>query len=231
MPIYRLNETNLFPPVDHAEKGIVAVGGDLSTDRLIAAYQSGIFPWYSDQEPIIWWAPDPRFILYPENIKVSKSMKQLLKKKAFEVTLDTSFEKVIHACAKQKRKDQPGTWITQEMEEAYLKLHGLGIAHSVEVWSNENASRTLVGGLYGVSMGSVFFGESMFHVESNASKYGFITLVEQLIQRDFKLIDCQMETPHLKSLGATSIPRKQFMLLLENGLQAPTFKGKWTDWL
>ncbi|MEZ5008902.1 MAG: leucyl/phenylalanyl-tRNA--protein transferase [Chitinophagales bacterium] len=231
MPIYQLNETNLFPPVNHAEEGIIAIGGDLSTERLIAAYQSGIFPWYSKDEPIIWWAPDPRFVLFPKKIKISKSMKQLFNKEAFTVTFDADFKNVIKECAIQKREGQPGTWITDEMLNAYINLHDHGLAHSVEVWSKETETPQLIGGLYGVSLGNAFFGESMFHKRSNTSKYGFITLVQQLIKRNFQLIDCQMETPHLKSLGAELITRNEFMNRLESCLQEDTFVGKWSDWL
>ncbi len=231
MPIYRLNDSTQFPPVDHAEEGIVAVGGDLSPERLIASYSSGIFPWFSENDPIVWWAPDPRCILLPSKIKVSKSMKQLFRKAAFKVSFDTDFQKVVQSCAIQKREGQEGTWITNDMEKAYLKLHEMGLAHSVEVWQNKNDEEVLVGGLYGVSLGKVFFGESMFHTESNASKYGFITLVKELIKRDFKLIDCQLETPHLMSLGAELITRDKFMQLLDNCLQYENIEGRWTNWI
>ena len=225
MPIYRLNNSLVFPPVDHAEEGILAVGGDLSAERLLLAYKSGIFPWYSEEDPLIWWAPDPRFVLLPEEVKVSKSMKQLLRKKQFEVTFDTQFEKVIRACADQKRsgQEEDGTWITAEMFTAYVSLYKSGYAHSVEVWEGTQ----LVGGLYGVALGSVFFGESMFFKASNASKYGFITLVNYLRINGFTLIDCQIETDHLGSLGAINIPRTQFMQLLKRGLSDPTKKGTW----
>ncbi len=225
LPIYSLNESNIFPPVEHAEEGILAIGGDLSPERLIAAYTSGIFPWFSDDEPIIWWAPDPRFILFPNQLKVSKSMKQLLKQKHFSVTFDTRFQEVIKACAQQNRPGQAGTWITEEMLSAYTSLHQMGLAHSVEVWNHNK----LVGGLYGVSLGKAFFGESMFFSESNASKFGFIRLVEFLTQHNFEFIDCQIETEHLKSLGASFVPRFQFMDLLQKALDQPTLQGSWTD--
>ena len=214
MPIYRLTEEIIFPPVHHAESGILAVGGDLSVERLLLAYQSGIFPWYSKEEPIIWWAPEERCVLFPDDLKVSKSMKQLIKRKAFEVTFDQAFETVIQACAKSKREGQPGTWITAEMEEAYIELHQQGWAHSVEVWQDNQ----LVGGLYGVAIGSIYFGESMFFKVSNASKYGFIMLVDFLKGNNFQLIDCQLETPHLMSLGATLIDRNAYMELLHKAL-------------
>jgi leucyl/phenylalanyl-tRNA--protein transferase len=225
LPVYLLNDSNIFPPVHHAEEGILAVGGDLSPERLIAAYSSGVFPWFSDDEPIIWWAPDPRFVLFPKQLKVSKSMKQLLKQNQFAVTFDTQFNAVIQACANQNRPGQAGTWITKEMLKAYKKLHKMGLSHSVEVWKENK----LVGGLYGVSLGKAFFGESMFFNESNASKFGFIHLVEFLMLHHFEFIDCQIETEHLKSLGANFIPRANFMNLLEQALLQPTLQGNWTQ--
>lgn len=227
MPIYRLNHEIAFPHPEGAEDGIVAVGGDLRLERLLLAYESGIFPWFSENEPIIWWSPDPRFVLFPDLLKVSKSMQQLLKRQHFKVTFDTSFEAVIDACATKPREGQEGTWITQDMKEAYIALHQLGWAHSVEVW---NAKGEMVGGLYGVSLGSCFFGESMFHHESNASKYGFIVLVNILKGKGFTLIDSQVHTSHLESLGAQEIPRTSFLQLLSRALDAKTYRGKWTAW-
>ncbi|MCP4123715.1 MAG: leucyl/phenylalanyl-tRNA--protein transferase [Bacteroidetes bacterium] len=226
MPIYRLTDALIFPPVEHAEDGILAVGGDLSAKRLLLAYRTGVFPWFSENEPIIWWSPDPRFVMFPDELKVSKSMKQLIRNKRFEVSIDTSFEQVIQACAQQKRKGQPGTWITDDMIQAYMDLHEQGYAHSVEVWRDGK----LVGGLYGVSLGKVFFGESMFHTESNASKYGFIHLITLLTARNFQLIDCQVETDHLRSLGALNIPRSEFLSLLHTGLEYPDNCGSWKEW-
>ncbi|MDX2305476.1 MAG: leucyl/phenylalanyl-tRNA--protein transferase [Microscillaceae bacterium] len=224
MKYYFLDNRLIFPPVEMAnEHGILAIGGDLSVSRLLLAYQSGIFPWFSPGEPILWWAPDPRFVLYPEKLYVSKSMRQLFKKQPFEVTLDQSFQKVIANCRQIPRKAQDGTWITEDMQEAYKDLHGLGYAHSVEVWQENE----LVGGLYGVSLGRCFFGESMFAKVSNASKYGFIFLVEKLREYQFQLIDCQVYTDHLGSLGAELIPRTQFMEELESSLQAETLIGNW----
>ncbi len=224
MPIYQLNESIIFPPVHHAENGILAVGGDLSPDRLIEAYSTGIFPWFSENEPIIWWAPDPRCVLYPQNIKVSKSMKQILRKDIFTISFDTDFNTVIKECAIQNRPGQDGTWITDEMLAAYIKLHEMGLAHSVEV----KKEGQLVGGLYGVSIGKAFFGESMFFKESNASKVAFIHLVNFLQQNNFKLIDCQVETSHLISLGAELIPRELFMQQLDEALKQPSKVGKWS---
>ncbi len=201
-----LNEKIEFPDVSNATSdGLLAVGGDLSSERLIHAYSSGIFPWFEEEEPILWWSPDPRFVLYPENIKVSKSMSKLLKRNHFKVTYDKAFEQVITACAIIKREGQKGTWITQNMRDAYVNLHKLGYAKSVEVWQEDE----LVGGLYGVDLGNnVFCGESMFARVSNASKYGFITLVQS---SNYKLIDCQLHTDHLESLGGQYISRHEFI--------------------
>ncbi len=225
MPIYSLPKEHVFPPVSHAEEdGILAVGGDLSPDRLLAAYSQGIFPWYSGRKPILWWSPDPRMVLFPAELKVSKSMKQLLKRRAFEVTYDTAFVDVIKACAEAVRHDQDGTWLGKDMQRAYIKLHQLGVAHSVEVW-REGA---LVGGLYGLALGRVFCGESMFAHVSNASKYGFITAVQGLRRLGFELIDCQVYTEHLDSLGAREIPRHEFLKLLAAGILQPGLPGAWT---
>lgn len=211
MPIYRLTEELIFPNPEEAENGIVAIGGDLSYPRLLLAYKNGIFPWYSSDEPIIWWCPDPRFVLFTKDLKVSKTMKLLFKKNTFEVTMNKDFKHIIHACGTTVRAGQEDTWIVNEMEEAYIDLHNKGIAHSVEVWKNGE----IVGGLYGLIIGKVFFGESMFFKISNASKYGFIWLVEYLIKNDIELIDCQVETEHLASLGAKSISRTSFLDLLK----------------
>lgn len=222
-------ETNLwFPDVeDSTEEGIVAMGGDLSVERLILAYGKGIFPWYSsDKSPILWWSPDPRFVLFPENLIVSKSMRPYFNQHKFQVTWDQNFEEVINNCQKIDREDQPGTWITSKMLAAYIQLHKMGYAHSVEVWSGDE----LVGGLYGVSLGKVFFGESMFAKVSNASKFGFISLVEQLIKKDFVLIDCQQETRHLESLGAEAIKRKDFIDILNHNNIEETYIGSWKNY-
>ena len=187
---------------------MLAVGGDLSSERLIHAYSKGIFPWFEDDEPLLWWSPDPRFVLFPENLKISKSMKQILRKNMFEVTVNKDFKSVIEHCSIAKREGQDGTWITDQMTKAYTKLHQLGYAKSVEVWQNNE----LVGGLYGVDLGNkVFCGESMFTKVSNASKVGFITFVQN---SNYKLIDCQVHTKHLESLGAGSIPRTEFLRFL-----------------
>lgn len=185
--------------------GLLAVGGDLSPAQLLAAYQRGIFPWFDETQPILWWSPSPRLVLKPSELHVSKSMRKLLRKAPFVVTTDVAFEEVIAACA-EPREDQDGTWITDEMQEAYIRLHQLGFAHSVEVWSGDN----LVGGLYGIALDRVFFGESMFSRASNASKYGFIALIQALNPLGFELIDCQVHTDHLSSLGAKEVDRQTF---------------------
>ncbi|MCF4100418.1 leucyl/phenylalanyl-tRNA--protein transferase [Gillisia sp. M10.2A] len=204
-----------FPSVDQAnEDGLLAIGGDLSAGRLLYAYNHGIFPWYDASQPILWWSPDPRMVLFPKKLKVSKSMKQLLKKETFKVTYNIAFKEVAANCATIKREDQDGTWITSEMQEAYSKLHTLGSVLSVEVWLEGG----LVGGLYGVYLKEkkIFCGESMFSKVSNASKYGFIKLVEKLKEEGVKLIDCQVYTPHLESLGAEEISREEFLKFLKS---------------
>jgi len=195
-----------FPDVSKATKeGILAIGGDLSVERLLLAYKSGIFPWYEIDEPILWWSPNPRFVLFPEKLKVSKSMKQILRNKNYVVTVNKSFKDVINSCSKIKRFNQSGTWITNNMIDAYVKLHKLGYAKSIEVWRNN----ILVGGLYGIDLGNgVFCGESMFAKESNASKVGFIIFLQNT---NYKLIDCQVYTKHLESLGAEDVSRDLFL--------------------
>jgi leucyl/phenylalanyl-tRNA--protein transferase len=206
-----LNNDIVFPDVRLASKeGILAIGGDLSSERLILAYKSGIFPWFDEEEPLIWWSPDPRFVLFPEQLKVSKSMKQVLRNSDFEITVNKDFETVIDHCAKINRDGQKGTWITKSMKEAYIKLHQLGYAKSVEVWLDNE----LVGGLYGIDVDNgVFCGESMFSLVSNASKVGFITFIQN---SNYKLIDCQVYTNHLQSLGAQDISRDAFLKYLES---------------
>lgn len=204
-----------FPSVNLATaEGIVAFGGDLKTERLIAAYKNGIFPWYSKGEPIIWFSPNPRCVLQPENLKIRKSLRPVLNKKKFQITVNQCFTEVIANCKNIERPNQDGTWITKEMQSAYIKLHQLNIAHSVEVWENEE----LVGGLYGLSIGNIFCGESMFSKVPNASRVGFIYFVKYLKSVGFKLIDCQIENPYLLSLGANAINRDDFLLHLKLGL-------------
>lgn len=225
MPIYKLTQESVFPPVHWAsEIGLLAVGGDLSPRRLLEAYRQGIFPWFAEQEPILWWAPDPRFVLFPAELKISRSMRQFLKQKTVGITYDQNFPAVIAACRKP-RPQQEATWITPDMQEAYIRLHRLGLAHSVEVWRQG----ALVGGLYGVSLGRCFFGESMFSSVSNASKAALIDLVRRLRQLAFSVIDCQVYTAHLESLGARHIPRREFMALLKNALRQQTLAGNWGE--
>ncbi len=214
-----------FPhPLLADQSGILCVGGDLNPKRLILAYSHGIFPWYSEGDPIIWWFPDPRCVLFPDKLKVAKSMRPLFNQKRFRVTYDERFSEVIDQCSKLERKDQEGTWLTDEMISAYKTLHNGGIAHSVEVWQGEK----LVGGLYGIALGKIFFGESMFSLEKNASKFGFITLVNHLITRGYVLIDCQQDTPHMRSLGAELLSADEFYQYCENNLNVETDPGKWT---
>ncbi len=213
-----------FPPVEFAEDdGLLALGGDHSIERLLLAYRSGIFPWYSEGQMILWWSPDPRFVLFPKKVKISKSLKQLFNRGTFEVTYDQDFQAVISSCKRAPRKGQDDTWITEEMLKAYIELHVAGYAHSVEVWYEKE----LVGGLYGVSIGNCFFGESMFSKMDNASKVGFITLVRKLESLGFGLIDCQVHTDHLKRLGAGEIPRSEFINILKKGLENETISGNW----
>ncbi len=226
MPIFLLNNRLVFPhPSQASPDGVLAVGGDLSIERLILAYKAGIFPWYNEGEPIIWWSPDPRFVLFPEQLKISKSMRQVLRRKTFQITYDTNFRGVIEACQHMPRHDQDGTWITPAMLEAYVRLHEAGYAHSVEAWQDGE----LVGGLYGVSLGKCFFGESMFAKVSNASKAAFIDLSLNLKEKGFVCIDCQQETAHLGSLGATCIGRDEFLDILEKNYWVESLKGKWTE--
>jgi leucyl/phenylalanyl-tRNA--protein transferase len=211
--MFLINKELVFPPVDQAdEEGLLAIGGDLSPERLLLAYKSGIFPWYNEDEPICWWSPDPRFILYPEKLRVSNSMQTVLNNGTFRFTINRAFEEVIKNCKSVTRKDQDGTWISPEVQEAYIQLHKLGHAHSAEAWQNGE----LVGGLYGIRLGKIFFGESMFSKSSNASKFAFINYVKQLQKEGVELIDCQIYTDHLKSLGASMINRIDFIDLLHS---------------
>ena len=223
--LYQLNDDDcFFPPADRANKdGLLAFGGDLSPRRLIVAYANGIFPWYSEDEPLLWWSLDPRLIIRPGEMKVSKSLKHTLRKGQFEVRIDTNFREVMLHCAETPRKDQDGTWIQDEMVDAYCELHDLGIAHSFESYLDGE----LVGGLYGIAIGKVFFGESMFHTVTDASKVAFYHLHQFLKEHGFKLIDCQQETRHLMSLGAYSIPRKDFLEELKTLTQEASWIGNW----
>ena len=224
MPVFKLTEKIVFPDPELAdESGLLAVGGDLTHERLILAYANGIFPWYSKGEPILWWSPNPRMILLPQNIKISKSLDQTIRLNKYTTTFDNAFEEVIKSCKTAPRPGQTGTWITAEMQEAYIALHKLGFAHSVETWQNEE----LVGGLYGVSLGRAFFGESMFFKSRDASKVALVNLASFLQKHNFKFIDSQVETDHLKSMGAISISRPEFLELLKEAILLPTKRGKW----
>jgi leucyl/phenylalanyl-tRNA--protein transferase len=224
MPVYRLPEALVFPPPHKAIKeGLLAVGGDLCLERLLLAYSLGIFPWYSEEDPILWWSPDPRLVLYPNRFHASRSLKKQLRSGTFEVTADTAFEAVMKGCADHRGKGHEGTWIVPDVIDAYCELHDAGFAHSVETWKEGR----LVGGLYGVSLGGVFFGESMFKRVSNASKIALATAVEHLQATGFDLIDCQVTTTHLIQMGAQEIPRPLFLRQLRQSIKRPTMRGKW----
>lgn len=217
-----------FPPPESANLfGMLAFGGGLSVEWLLRAYRDGTFPWYSEGDPITWWNPDPRFVLFPEHLKVSKSMRPYFNQKKFGLSFDSAFREVIHFCQASPRRGQSGTWITEDMLQAYCTLHEAGYAHSVEVWEGDS----MVGGLYGVALGHVFFGESMFSFRSNASKFGFIALVQKLEEKGFRMIDCQVRTDHLESLGATEIPRSEFLGILRDNREVPSLRGNWGEWL
>jgi len=224
MPVFRLGSIPLFPPPHLAEpNGLLAVGGDLSPQRLLIAYRSGIFPWYSEGTPILWWSPDPRLVLFPSELKVSRSLRRVVKRGIFEIRVDTCFDKVIEECANVRREKGEDTWIVPEMVEAYCRLHKLGYAHCVEAWHDGK----LVGGLYGIALGGVFFGESMFTRESNASKVALVSLVCHLYHWNYQFIDCQVTTQHLKRFGAREIPRSVFLTKLENALKTTSVRGRW----
>lgn len=224
MPVFKLPEEPIFPDPCYAEdSGLLAIGGDLSPIRLIAAYSKGIFPWYTKGEPILWWFTSPRLVLFPEKLKISKRLARYYRKPLFKITMDVAFDQVIDNCAKIPRKDQNGTWITDEMKKAYVQLHQLGYAHSVECWEENE----LAGGLYGVALDKVFFGESMFSKNSNGSKIAMVALVRYLQKKDFQLIDCQMTTDHLIRMGAEEISGKSFSAILEKHIQTPRADRFW----
>ncbi len=227
MAVFWLSEDKLAFPSPHLanKEGILAVGGDLAPDRLILAYRSGIFPWFNEDDPILWWSPDPRFVLFPKDLKVSKSMRPYFNQKKFRVTFDQEFEVVIEQCRSPRKGQGFGTWITNDMVKAYCQLHKMGYAHSVEVWQEDE----LVGGLYGIALGRCFYGESMFTHVSNASKFGFVTLVKKLDKLGFWLIDCQQQTKHLRSLGAVAIPRERFLEILKKNETETTLTYNWQE--
>ncbi len=225
MPVWKLIDEVIFPDPKQAEpSGLLAVGGDLRPERLLAAYAAGIFPWYAE-EPILWYSPDPRMVLAPGALRVVRSLRRVIAKERFEIRFDTAFERVIRECAAAERPDQDGTWITADMIEAYCRLHELGYAHSAEAW----ADGKLVGGLYGVSLGAGFFGESMFANREEASKVAFVHLVRRLHDWDFELVDCQVESDHLARFGAENWTRARFLAALERALRAPTRRGCWAQ--
>lgn len=234
MPVYLLGPEIVFPPVEEAEHGLLAVGGDLRTERLIHAYASGIFPWYSEGEPILWHSPDPRFVLTHDSFRVPKSLARVIRSQRYRVTMDTAFERVVDACASVPRTGQRGTWITEDMKTAYAELHREGFAHSVEAWrcgpegGEDDNGAELIGGLYGVSIGAAYFGESMFSRASDASKVAFVALMRQLAAWNITLIDCQVETEHLARFGATSWPRERYLEALRGAVRSPTRRGPWS---
>jgi len=223
--VYRLTEEIRFPPPELAEpEGLLAVGGDLRPERLLEAYRRGIFPWYAQGDPILWFCPDPRYVIRPKEVRVSHSLVKTLRRGVYEIRSDTAFDRVVAQCAQVPRPRQEGTWITDEMRDAYSSLHRLGYAHSVEAWAAGN----LVGGLYGVSLGKCFFGESMFSLRPDASKVAFVTLARQLARWGIELIDCQVYTDHLARFGARPWPRRSFLETIANLVQAPTRRGNWS---
>jgi len=224
MPVYRLDQRLIFPPAQEAEDGLLAVGGDLSPERLVLAYSSGIFPWYEEGQPVLWHSPDPRMVLRPPSLRVPRSLRQVLRRQTYRITLDQAFRRVIESCASTPRPGQDGTWITEDMKEAYEVLHRRGLAHSVEAWEGDR----LAGGLYGVSLGAAFFGESMFADAPDASKAAFATLVAQLAAWGIDLIDCQVYTDHLARFGAEEWPRARYLKTLRAALCRPTRVGPWT---
>ncbi len=226
MPVFVLNDKLIFPSPEQAEKdGLLAIGGDLSPERLLLAYSKGIFPWYSEGQPILWWSPDPRMVLFPDAFKKHKNLRRTITSNKFEVRLDHRFEEVIDRCSQVERKDQLDTWITNDMKDAYIGLHRSGFCHSVETYVGGD----LVGGLYGLSLGGAFFGESMFHLVTDASKVALWHLVELANRWNFDMIDVQQNTSHLRSLGAQTIDRKKFLLLLNESLKKETKIGNWEE--
>lgn len=226
MPVYQLDDRLWFPPEEeYEEHGVIAIGGDLSVSRLVLAYQMGVFPWYNSDEPITWWSPYKRMVLKPGEVKISKSSRNLLNRNLFTIKFDTAFEEVLNHCQKIKRKNQDGTWLNEELKSSILDLHQLGLAHSVECWKGKE----LVGGLYGISMGKMFFGESMFSLESNASKIAFIALCKKLESLNFNWVDCQIHNPYLESLGAYEISRTDFLEEIKSNELASTLRGSWQN--
>lgn len=223
MPVFRLDDRLAFPPPALAEDGLLAVGGDLRPERLLLAYASGIFPWYDARQPILWHSPDPRMVLEAGNLHVPASLRKTMRRRPYRLTLDTAFGEVIAGCAAARRPEGAGTWITEEMIAAYAELHRLGFAHSAEAWAGEK----LAGGLYGVSLGGAFFGESMFARSADASKIAFVALVERLARGGITLIDCQVHTEHLERFGAEEWPRERYLAALSRAVRMRTWRGRW----
>ncbi len=224
MPLFRLSQALVFPPARLARSdGLLCVGGDLSSKRLILAYENGIFPWFSENDPLLWWSPDPRLVLFPEQIHVSRSLGKIIKQNKFTIRVDTAFEKTIHACSNLRKRQGAGTWLVDEMINAYIALHQRGVAHSVETWRDGR----LVGGLYGVSLGKSFFGESMFSVESNASKIALVFLAAHLNHHGFHLIDCQITSDHLINMGAVEISRQRFLEIIKPSVRQTPDPDPW----
>jgi leucyl/phenylalanyl-tRNA---protein transferase len=226
MPLFRLSSRIEFPPVWLARSdGLLCIGGDLSSKRLLHAYENGIFPWFSKNDPILWWSPDPRLVLYPKEINISKSLKKKIKKNEFDITMDQAFEKTITACARTRKDNDEGAWLVDEMIQAYIELHQKGYAHSIETWQNGD----LVGGLYGICLGGSFFGESMFSFVSNASKLALVALSQYLEKYDFDLIDCQVTTGHLINMGAVEISRHAFIKKINKSVQRKDLPDIWKN--
>ncbi len=224
MPLFRLSKRIDFPPAWLARSdGLLCIGGDLSPQRLLLAYKNGIFPWFSMDEPFLWWSPDPRLVLFPEEINISKSLKKKIKKNLLTVTIDNAFEQTIRSCAKPRKKEHEGTWLVDEMIDAYIQLHNMGYAHSIEIWRGNK----LVGGLYGICLGGSFFGESMFSFENDASKIALVALSNYLKKQRFDLIDCQVTTTHLLNMGACEISRNSFLDIINKSVKRKEFKNIW----
>ena len=223
MPVFRLDDRLVFPPVHLAEDGLLALGGDLRPERLILGYTKGIFPWYAENLPILWHSPDPRMVMTTRDLIVQRSLRKQIKRKPYRLAIDTAFEDVLRGCAASPRPGQTGTWLIPEMVEAYMRLHDLGFAHSIEAWRDDE----LVGGLYGVSLGAAFFGESMFARAPDASKIAYTAIVRQLDAWRIGLIDCQVHTEHLERFGAYEVPRQDYLEMLSAALDEPTRRGKW----
>ena len=226
LPELRRSSYNFPSAREATDEGLVAFGGDLNPNRILKAYREGIFPWFNENDPILWWSPNPRLVLFPEEFKINKSFRRVLRNRGFEVKFDHAFEQVITHCGDVPRAGQEGTWLTKEMKEAYLELHGLGYAHSVEIYYEDK----LVGGLYGIAMGGGFFGESMFSLMSNASRVSLCALSSLCVEKSYDFIDCQVETPHMINWGAKTIERNDFLDLLEKTLEKDTDFGSWRDW-